>query len=125
MCGVWERHCVRVNQSYIDFSDFVTSSGFPDPKKSPKTQNNLCYTSHRMQRSIIDQSEVVFCRMSCSCDFCGCSYKRPRDSLVLDWDLRFSFFTRTVPGLTITTRNKITGFACKTQMASSRDTWLH
>ena len=44
MCGVWERHCVRVNQSYIDFSDFVTSSGFPDPKKI--TRHKIIYVIH-------------------------------------------------------------------------------
>ena len=45
-----------------------------------------------------------------------CGYKRPRnslffflnwDSMALDWDSRF--FTRRVPGLTITICNKITG----------------
>ena len=44
MCGVRERHCVRVNQSYIDFSDFVTSSGFPDPKNPQR--HKIIYVIH-------------------------------------------------------------------------------
>ena len=56
-------------------SDFVTSVLHPWWNKSPKTQNNLWYASRRTQR-LIDRSEDVFvhCRISCLCDFCGCSY---------------------------------------------------
>ena len=37
-------------------------------KKSPEMQNNSWHASR-----LINQSEDVFCRISCSCDFSGCS----------------------------------------------------
>ena len=53
-------------------SDFVTSvSRVPDALKSPKTQNNSWYASHRTQRWIDPSIWRCFCRISCSCDFCG------------------------------------------------------
>ena len=55
-----------------NFSDSVTSTSCIPNGKNSQTQNNLWHAFRRTRRSI-DRSEDVFCRTSCSCNFCGCS----------------------------------------------------
>ena len=76
-------------------SDFVTSvSCIPDALKSPKTQNNSWYASYRTQRWIDPSNWRCFCRISCSCDFCG-SYC----GCCLTMHIYFSLYVLEIEGL--------------------------